>query len=111
MKQSTRVKILLVSLGFVGSGNMYGVTQLQETSIHPVWYFTNSGVQLKRAEKTTKYRTITDQLGGTENSKIPQKTNNLVRVATYNVHFWRNPYGGWDKKVVSMRFSCIWGCL
>ncbi len=96
MNKVNKIKMALISLALVNSCSMYSIgVQLQETSIHPAWYFTNSGAQLKRAEVTAKYRTVSDQLGGTENAKIPQKAANIVRVATYNVHFWRSPYSGW----------------
>ena len=70
----------------------------QEFSIHPVWYSTNANQVLNRQEKVTKFRTICNQLGATENPKIPVKSADICRVATYNVHFWRNPYAKWDKK-------------
>jgi len=74
------------------------MVQFQEFSIHPVWYSTNAKQALTKQEKVTKFRTISDQLGATENSKIPAKTANICRVATYNVHFWRNPFDKWGKK-------------
>ncbi len=72
--------------------------KFQEYSIHPVWYFTNTKQVLNRKEKVDKFRTICNQMGSTENSKIPVKTADICRVATYNVHFWRNPYEMWGKK-------------
>lgn len=99
MKQINRIKMLLISLVFASSGSLYTVgVQLQETSIHPAWYFINSGEKLEGSDKKTKYRTICDQLGGTENAKIPLKAQNIVRVATYNVHFWRSPYGNFGTR-------------
>jgi endonuclease/exonuclease/phosphatase family metal-dependent hydrolase len=74
-----------------------GIT-FQEFSIHPVWYSINAGQRLERQEMATKFRTICNQLGSTENFKIPKKVANICRVATYNVHFWRNPYAGWVGK-------------
>lgn len=71
---------------------------LQESSIHPVWYTLNSGVTVQRKGMTDKYRAIANQMGAIENPKIPKKMPNICRVATYNVHFWRNPYGVWGKK-------------
>lgn len=70
----------------------------QEFSIHPVWYSMNAGISLTRKEKIDKYRTISNQMGATENAKIPKKTANICRIANYNVHFWRNPYGKWGAK-------------
>lgn len=100
------IKILLTGLALASSVSMYSVgVQLQETSIHPVWYSTNAGKQVDRDGKITKYRTVCNQLGGSENPKVPGlkfkdvpvKGKNFVRVATYNVHFWRNPFGDWWK--------------
>jgi|GEM_PF-5179024 len=70
--------------------------QSQESSIHPIWYSTNAGQQLDRKGMVDKFRTISDQLGATENIKIPVKSSDICRVATYNVHFWVNPYGSWN---------------
>lgn len=72
------------------------IIQLQEFSIHPVWYFTNAKQTVGRKEKIDKFRTICDQLGATENPKIPAKTSDVCRIATYNVHFWANPYESWN---------------
>ena len=74
------------------------IVKFQEYSIHPVWYSTNAGQALGRQQKVDKFRTICNQLGATENPKIPAKTADICRVATYNVHFWRNPYVKWGKK-------------
>lgn len=90
MKQLNKLKIMVIGLAFFNLGNLFGMG-VQEVSIHPIWYFRNSGNKQNPSMKT-QYRTITNQLGATENAKIPQKTSNTVRVATYNVHFWRNPY-------------------
>ncbi len=99
MKQTNIIKMMLISLVLISNSGIYSVgVQLQETSIHPVWYFINAGIQLDRVAKTTKYRTVSDQLGGTENTKIPQKASNIIRVATYNVHFWRSPYSNFSTK-------------
>ena len=38
----------------------------------------------------------------TENAKIPPKTNNIFRIMTYNVHFWKDPYTKKDN------FNVIW---
>ena len=56
--------------------------QFQEFSIHPVWYFTNTKQALGRKEKVDKFRTICNQLGNTENPKIPAKT---VMIASCNL--------------------------
>jgi endonuclease/exonuclease/phosphatase family metal-dependent hydrolase len=71
--------------------------QSQESSIHPIWYATNAGQKLDRAAMINKFRTICNQLGATENTKIPAKSNDICRVATYNVHFWISPYDSWNK--------------
>jgi len=77
---------------------IFGFDSVQDFSIHPVWYATKANISLSRKEKITKFRTICDQLGVTENPKIPAKTGDICRVVTYNVHYWRNPYGSWGKK-------------
>lgn len=94
MKQLNKIKITVVGLMFVNLGNLFSMG-VQEVSIHPIWYFRNSG-NTQNPNMKTQYRTIVNQLGATENAKIPQKTAGVVRVATYNVHFWRNPFGGFD---------------
>ena len=70
----------------------------QESSIHPVWYGMNKQKKMSKKEKIDLFRTICNQMGVTENSKIPKKDSSFCRIVTYNVHFWRNPYGGWGKK-------------
>lgn len=99
MKQLQNVKIILLSLAAISIHNLHSMNaQSQESSIHPIWYFRNSGKMQKPSMKT-QYRTITDQLGATENAKIPQKAANTMRIATYNVHFWTNPFGSWGQGV------------
>lgn len=71
---------------------------LQESSLHPVWYSMNIMKPLTRKDKVDQYRVICDQLGATENTKIPANNPNICRIATYNVHFWKNPYDSWGSK-------------
>lgn len=73
------------------------LAQPQEDSlIHPVWHASYAGKNLTRTEKLDAFAEICKKLAPL-NSKIPAKTSDICRVATYNVHFWQNPYSFWGK--------------
>jgi exonuclease III len=99
MNKSYRAHIL-GSIFFMGitSTQLYSTSIQQESSIHPVWYSYNLDFGVTKKDMLDKFRTISNQLGATENIKIPAKTADICRIATYNVHFWRNPYGTWGTK-------------
>lgn len=43
----------------------------------------------QRLQKVARYENDCNRLARTENAKIPTKSDNIVRIATYNVHFWK----------------------
>lgn len=63
----------------------------QESALLPVWYDLNN--RNSPACNKDSFRTLCNQLGTTENPKIPSATtdNTIFRIATYNVHYWEYP--------------------
>jgi exonuclease III len=69
--------------------------QFEQQSSEPaaIWY----NLEERTANQTIMidyFRNITNQLGTTENPKIPVKGKDIVRIATYDVHAWQDPYNG-----------------
>lgn len=91
-----RAKILVGHItADANQGSTQKINQQQQIPfIHPVWTVPN-GQALGKREKLDQFKQICEKIGVSENPKIPLKTSDICRVATYNVHFWCNPYGSW----------------
>jgi endonuclease/exonuclease/phosphatase family metal-dependent hydrolase len=61
--------------------------------MHPIWHTYAAGKTTSKKEMLDQYTTLCKQLAATHNPKIPAKSADICRIATYNVHFWKSPYG------------------
>jgi endonuclease/exonuclease/phosphatase family metal-dependent hydrolase len=65
----------------------------QETPISTIWEEIARNINLTRKQKIDLFIRDSKRLAS-ENAKIPvhEINNNTVRIATYNIHFWSNPW-------------------